>query len=393
MITFKPCVTYKRRDGTYQVRIRVTFARKSRYLPTTLTAYPQQLTRSLRLRDPALIASADNLVRSMREAVADLNPFAIEGRSVDWVCDYIKMKMRGASFRLNFFDFGEEWLKSKHPSTAELYGQSLTAFARFLGHRDLDINDIDGHLLRRFSATYAKTATANRHLSRLGSIFAAARKRYNEGEEVLIPRTPFENLDLRLPAAQGQRSLGVEMMQRIISARPAEQRQAEALAVFVVSFGTMGANFADLWGARKFEGDVWVYERQKTRGRRADRARVEVQIDPRLSYHISVLQDASEWWLGVLHRLGKDAALDACNRHLKEWARSQGVAEFSTYAARHSFATIGRSQGIEKATIDECLAHIGDFKVADIYAERDWGRINDARAKVLDLFSWEVVAS
>ena len=103
MITFKPCVTYKRRDGTYQVRIRVTFARKSRYLATTLTAYPSQLTRSLRLRDGALIASADNLIRQMRSTVADLNPFALEGRSVDWVCDYIKAKRRGSSVHLRFF--------------------------------------------------------------------------------------------------------------------------------------------------------------------------------------------------------------------------------------------------------------------------------------------------
>lgn len=391
MITFKPCVTYKRRDGTYQVRIRVTFARKSRYLATTLTAYPSQLTRSLRLRDGALIASADNLIRQMRSTVADLNPFALEGRSVDWVCDYIKAKMRGSSFHLRFVEYGREWARGKHPSTRQLYEQSLAAFSRHIGG-DVDINDIDGAMLRRFADSYDTAGTARRHLSRLSTIFASARKRYNEGDDVLIPRTPFDTLDLRLPASQGQRSLGVELVQRIISARPTSQRQAEALAVFVVSFGTMGANFADLWAAKKFKGNKWVYERQKTRGRRADRARMEVEIDSRLSYHIGLLSDSSEWWLGELHRLGKDAALDACNRHLKEWARGQELEEFSTYAARHSWATIGRSAecGLEKALIDECLAHIGDFKVADIYAERDWRRINEANRKVLDLFSWGV---
>lgn len=29
-----------------------------------------------------------------------------------------------------------------------------------------------------------------------------------------------------------------------------------------------------------------------------------------------------------------------------------------------------------------------DYALADIYAERDWGRINEANRRVLDLFSW-----
>ena len=389
MITFHPAATYKRRDGSYQVRIRVTFRRQSRYLSTTLTAYPSQLTRSGHIKDAALLSSCDKLIRQLREAAATLNPFTLEGRSVDWVCDYLRTTLRGATFRLDFIAFGREWLEGKHASTAELYGQSLNALDRFAP--GIDVNDIDGALLRRFAATYDNAATARRHLSRLSTIFAAARRRYNEDDVVLIPRTPFDNLDLRLPAAQGQRSLGVEVMQRIIDARPAEERHALALAAFVVSFGTMGANFADLWAARRFTGGRWIYERQKTRSRRADRARVEVEIDPRLAYHVSLLEGCSEWWLGRLHSRCKDAALDACNRHLKEWAALEGLPPFSTYAARHSWATIARGIGVEKATVDEGLAHVGDFRVADIYAERDWRRINEANRRVLDCFSWPAV--
>lgn len=60
-----------------------------------------------------------------------------------------------------------------------------------------------------------------------------------------------------------------------------------------------------------------------------------------------------------------------------------------TYAARHSWATIARGPaGNEKATVDEGLVHKGDYSLADIYAERDWSRINEANRRVLDLFSW-----
>lgn len=388
MITFKPCVTYKRRDGTYAVRIRVTFARSSRYLPTTLTAYPAQLTRSGKLRDPALIAAADNLVRDLREAASTLNPFALEGRSVDWVCDYLKMQLRGSSFRLNIFTFADEWLEGRNAGTAEVYRSTLNVLARWLGGRELDVNDIDGRLLRDFAASLPSAGNAARHLSRFATIFSAARRRYNTGDEVLIPRTPFDSLDRRIPHPQGQRSLGIEGVQRIIDARPADELQAVALAVFVVCFGTMGANFADLWAAPSFTGSRWCYERRKTRDRRADRARVEVEIDPRLAYHLSLLRGRGRWWLPVLHRGGEAGDRNRINHGLELWAQEQGLERFTLYAARHSWATIARSLGVEKATVDEGLAHVGDFRVADIYAERDWAQINAANRRVLDAFSW-----
>lgn len=389
MITFRPVVTYKRRDGTYAVRIRVTFARSSRYLATTLSVVPAQLTRSGRIKDGAVLQRAEDLIRKMREAVADLDPFALEERSVDWVCAYIRAKLRSASFFLDYFAFADSWLEGKLPSTAAVYRTSLTAFARYLGRRSCDINNIDGEMLRSFASSYDTPGTAERHLTRLATIFAAARKRYNDGEVVQIPREPFANLDLRLPAAQGQRPLSVEVMQRVISARPTDRRQAIALAVFVVSFGTMGANYADMYAAPALEGDRWIYHRQKTHNLRADHARAEVVIDPRLAWHIAQLQEGRTWWLGVLHRWGKDGGRNQVNRWLREWAEAEGLPPFSTYAARHSWATIARGPaGNEKATVDEGLVHKGDYALADIYAERDWGRINEANRRVLDLFSW-----
>lgn len=51
-------------------------------------------------------------------------------------------------------------------------------------------------------------------------------------------------------------------------------------------------------------------------------------------------------------------------------------------------ATLARKAGVEKALVDECLCHVGDFQLTDIYAERDWDLINGANEKVLALFRW-----
>jgi hypothetical protein len=44
---------------------------------------------------------------------------------------------------------------------------------------------------------------------------------------------------------------------------------------------------------------------------------------------------------------------------------------------------------VEKATIDECLAHAGDMRMADLYIEKDWRIINDGARMALSLIRWE----
>jgi integrase len=76
------------------------------------------------------------------------------------------------------------------------------------------------------------------------------------------------------------------------------------------------------------------------------------------------------------------------NKYLRQWCQREGLEPFTFYAARHSFATLARRQGVEKATIDEALGHLGDYQVADIYAERNWRLAWEANRKVLELFRW-----
>ena len=44
---------------------------------------------------------------------------------------------------------------------------------------------------------------------------------------------------------------------------------------------------------------------------------------------------------------------------------------------------------MEKSLVDEGLAHVGDYRMTDIYAERPWDKINEANSKVLALFNWD----
>ena len=275
----------------------------------------------------------------------------------------------------------------------------MTAITRHLLQEFTDFTDSEPkmHMNLRTGEYFAGSkekmqgGASARHIAKLSNVFNAAKDRYNDEDSgrILIPRSPFSGLTKKAPASQGQRNLGVELIQRIISAQAPERHIRRALDVFVVSFATMGANLADLWEAKPFEGDVWKYNRKKTRTRRADHAEMQVRIPPELRPFIARLQEGpAGWWLPALHAIAQRDGTKLLNRSLKIWAEREGVETFTLYAARHSWASIARKTGVEKATVDECLCHVGDFALTDIYAERSWELQDAANRRVLDLFQW-----
>lgn len=417
-ISFKPIVqaSNKRKDGTIPLKIRVTYKGVVRRLPTNLVCQPKDLTRNLHIKSADIIDKANRLISQMRGALADLSPYDLEGRDVDWVVNRIKSKMTEKRFQLDFFVWAKEYTLTKSESTRVAYTAALNALERFIGKRELDINDISRTMLLDFvdfvekepvmhydhktktmvPTSRAKTpiATPARYITKLGNIFKAAKDRYNDEDSstILIPRSPFDKIRFDVPLSKGQASIGREAMQMMINSQVDSKPMRVTLDLFLLSFCLMGANMADLYMAKPFKGDVWVYNRQKTASRRADNAEHRVTIPECAKPIIERLRGKGGWWLNELHEYA--SKLPYANRraseYLKRWARDNGLEEFTFYAARHTWATIGRQDcKIEKATIDDCLAHKGDYSITDIYAEKAWNLMDEANAKVLSLFDWD----
>lgn len=409
MVTFKPIVvpSNRRRDGSYLVAIRVYHAGRCRRLPTNLVARPEDLTRSLRIKNPDVLARADVVVARYRSTVATLTPEDLAGKDVDWIVDAIRADETRATFRLDFFDFARNYIAGLTPGARGQYVTAVHTFREFLGRDAIDVNEITRPLLQDFLAWLPGKAFSfqsgrvlpskrvrvpggaeSRSMAKLSRIYTRAQERYNDEDAdlVLIPRSPFRGLIPRHPPSRGQRPLAVDLMQTIIDARHPVASVQTALDAFVVSFATMGANLADLYEVPAVEklrdAPVWEYQRRKTRGRRADGALMRVRVPEEICGRASVVDR--------LHRLAgrPEYATAKVNKGLARWCDDAGVPRFTFYAARHTWATLARRVGVEKATIDECLCHVGDFPIADIYAERNWDLIDDANRRVLELFRW-----
>lgn len=414
-ISFKPIVilSNRRKDGTYAVVIRVTFRGSTRRLPTTITATQQDLTRNGKIKNADISAKADRIVSQMRDAISDINPFELENRDVEYIVKYIKDRISGKKFRLDYFSFANDYLKSKSETTRGAYTTALNTFARYLGNDAIDINSIDRKLLigfvemvdneprMRWSQREGKIVPtskpkprgqSSRLLAKLENIYNAAKDKYNDEDSgyIVIPRSPFAHIRKDYPIPQGQKSIGRETMQRLLDYRTDNAVMRTAVDLYIISFATMGANLVDLYNARPFKGD-WVYYRQKTTTRRADKAEMRVRIPEQIRPVLDRLQGNGEWWLNTAHRFAsnKDFCTRRVNRCLEEWCKQNEVDVFTFYSARHTWATLARQEcKVDKSTIDDCLGHIGSFRIADIYAEKAWDLMWETNDKVLALFTF-----
>ena len=387
MITYKPIIIPggRRKDGIWPVKIRVTFKGVSRRIPTTLACTDADLTRSGKIKNAAILERAGELIARMREATADLSPFTLEAWSVDEVVAHIRAALSADSFRLDFFAYGRELIAGKIPHTRAYYQTALNALADYLGRDTLDINSITRGMLVSFAESVGETKAA-RHLAKLAFIHRSARNQFNDEDAgaIRIPRQPFQNLPKVRPQGKGQKALQPQELQALIDCTPANEWEALALAAFLLSFCTMGANLADLYAEKGPISGVWCYKRRKTG------VYNEVAVNARIAGLAGQLQEGpAGWWLPALHRYGTaDTATHNINKWLTQIAARLGLPSFRFYAARKTWATTARRLGIEKATIDDALAHAGDYRMADIYAEKNWTLTAAANERVQAEFSW-----
>ncbi len=409
MITVKPIVllSNRRRDGSYLVYIRVYFSGEVRRVPTSITCSASDLTRSGRIKSGEVFAKAQTIADRMLDAVDGIPDSELAGRDVDWVVRRMRAADKHHSFALDFFRFADEVIREKGPGARGQYVTAVNTFAEYLGKRELDVNEVTRPMLQGF-VSWLRTERAtkahklpdfgvsltdkaripngaeSRHIAKLRHIYEKAKERYNDEDsgEILIPRSPFLGMVVKPPLSRGPRSLSVDMMQRVIDGTHHLETVRIALDLFVLSFALMGANLADLYEAKGI-GTDWVYHRKKVRNRRADGAEMRVIVPECIRGRLPSL--------AALRRMaGKpEFATEKVNKALARWCKDEGVPRFTFGAARHTFATIARNKAkVEKATVDECLCHVGSFKVTDIYLERDWGLLAAANRKVLELFRW-----
>lgn len=416
MLTFKAEVlkSKQKSDGTYNVKIRMTYNREVKRLATNIFVRQEDLTKSFKLKNPKFIQEADAIVRHYQEISAKLQ-LDINNYTLGDIMAHLKGEQR-KSQEIDFIQFSREWIASATIKGVENYTSAINAFVKFLGTDKLNIHQLTISVLRGFMdylikkreekirmlQKQGKRIPSNRIVSLyLGSIrhlFNEATRTYNDYDRdiILIPHSPFENFKIPKQEATRKRAISAKKILEIyqmpyqLDAKGREKKGRFNLAkdCFILSFGLIGMNSADLYSCIDLNNDVITYYRAKTTDRRNDKAKMKVKVLPIIKPLLEKYRDRTgrRVFNFYLHYTTPDSFNKAINYGLKQIGEILHIDDLEYYAARHSWATLAVNKvSIDKYTVHAALNHIDEaMKVTDIYIERDYEVENEANKKVLD---------
>ena len=420
MPTFKAEIQNKRRDGTYNVRIRVTHNREVRRFSTNLFVTEHEVTKRGKIKNTQVLDISEDIVSKCR---AICNGFGMEilEMPIDALVDKLKYRLTGGdTFRLDFIEYAQGKIPGLSEGTARIYKAAINTLRRYAGNA-LDISDITVAFLRGFEVFIEKDPSrrgSNRkdvkeapkrtkgnravslYMSCIRKLYNQAKDEYNDEDRgiINIPYSPFDRFKVKASVTTKKRAIPVDKIQAIINlpyVKEVSKRKKENIAkdCFLLSFIFIGMNSADLFNAPPAKDNVLTYNRKKTETRRDDRAEMRVRLESPAAFLLDKYKDpyGKRMFNFYLLYANEKSFNRAINEGLKRVGEVIGVEDLTYYAARHSWATIARSAavGIDKATVHEALNHVDkEMRVTDIYIDRDWSVIWNANKKVLDLFDW-----
>ena len=419
--TFTPVIipSQKKADGSYNVKIRITYKRKSKRVSTHLHAFPQDLTKALDFKEGPVKRKAYDIAKEMQDLCSEIDYLELQSMEVEDIMKLIDAKAESkAVFKLDFLQYMREKALTKGESK-RMYITAANALARYMKGHVLNVNDITVKFLRGFEEFIKKepkiascfrtgetketktikgeSRAVSQYLGAVRHIYGLARLEYNEPDLdiIRIPNNPFEYYKVPKQQPAKRRNKSQEFIQMLID-ESAKAKGAEKfiLEVFLLSFALEGMNLADLYTCAPAKGRWLVYNRKKTKNRRSDEAEHHVYMSDVIMPIVERNRDSDGIHMFTFHRRYKDYHTFTVNANnaIRRWKEDRkDVEAFTMYAARHSFASISRKIGIEKATIDEMLCHVGNLRMADVYIEPDWELHKKANEKLLSQFDWSAI--
>ncbi|MGV8135861.1 MAG: phage integrase SAM-like domain-containing protein [Mangrovibacterium sp.] len=408
MPTFKAEVYTKKKDGTYNIAIRITHNRKKKYIPTNFFATKDDLTRRHKIKNPDYIDKTKEIIDGYREKCNKLGYDRLREIDVEELKDILLNGKRKEQFSLDIIKFGKDFvedLKKKQPGTASNFNTALNKLMEFTKREKIDINEINKKFLNDWIKWIADqpapkgrgkgSRSQSLYVNCLGFIHQQAKNKFNQEDEgiILIPRSPFSGLDYIHIGETRERAIDIDKI-KAIAELPYEtvigqpSRYNLAKDVFIMSFVFVGMNAADLWDCKDYSDGRITYNRVKTRTRRKDKAKISIKVEKEVQALVDKYRDPDG--IRVFNFYKRYSTVNnfnkALNIGLKQIGKNVKVDDLEFYAARHTWATYAINVlGIDKYIVHTALNHVDEeMKVTDMYVKKSWDPIDRANRQVLD---------
>lgn len=391
MPTFRAVVRGARKSGERAVCIRMIHERKTRNLPTGLTAMPEDV-RGTELTNGVLIDKVNGQMKAMRDRCNRMGASLI-GMPIDEVA---RIAMYADEFDDDFLRYCGRHLdrlrKEGRSGTMKIHVSAVNSLRRYAG-TSLRYNQITAAYLRGYRDWLDGIGERASHVyfSIIGTIFREARDEYNDTADG-TPRIHNDPFDIVKPSKVGdtrKRALSLSDVIRIRDySGPMNRPEEVARDMFMLSFYLAGINCADLFDLRWKDADHVEYNRRKTRTRRKDQAYMCLYVPDEARPIIEKYKDRhGEYALDFRNSMSDCYSLSIyVGKGMRKIGSALGIKGLTYYAARHTWATVAVNDcGIDVYVVGKALCHKSvSMSVTEVYIKPDFTRVDNANRIVLD---------
>ncbi|HEC44351.1 MAG TPA: site-specific integrase [Bacteroides sp.] len=371
--------------GKYPIMLRITSQRARKYVSLGYSATSQEWEK---LRNPDNNSKLAKLIRK-RQADADkiIDRYEYDGHefTVEQFYNEWTRRQKGTMTVFKFFDERIQYYKKKNrPGNAAVYTTAKNYLSKYRKEKDLRFSDITPQLLKKFKDYLEDEIgisgnTISIYMRTLRAVFNSAMEEGHVSRDTYPFGKGRFNIS-QLSEETAKRALTKEEMQKINSQDFNEHPELiDARNIFMFSFFVRGIQFFDIvhltWD--HVQGDRLIYRRRKT----GVYFNVKIQPDTRKIIDYCKSQNiGSDFIFPVLdHRIHKteQQKFDRINKKRKQVNKKLKLIglladvekPFTSYWARHTYASIQKFNGIPAGMIRELLGHSTE-KVTQIYLDK-----------------------
>lgn len=394
MATFKAEVLphQKKRDGTYNIKIRIYHNRGKKYLSTPFFVKQEHLSQRGNIKSTYYINKCNELIDHYRKRVEELGYQSLN-MTCDELVDYITTD-HNEKFELNFLDYWKTIAERKKAqgriSTSKSFDLALRNFKSFIRRDFIDINEIDAKLLQSWIDSIEGKSVRHHYPSMANIVYNKAKKEYNDEDLgiILIPRNPFKKVEIPNPNKPKDRCLTFEDLQKIINYECKNKTTQFAKDVFLLSFCLFGMNIIDLYTVDVIKNGRLEYNRTKTKNNTKNGSFMSVKIEPEVESLFEKYKDVTGERVFSFYKKHKQSVYfnNIVNVGLKIIQKDLGIRYLIFYSARHTWASLAYNEcDIDKYVVHQALAHsTQSMSITDVYIKKDFAPLDKANRKVLD---------
>lgn len=391
----------EKKDGTYPVKLRVTFQRKQKYYNVGLDLIESDFEKARgekpRGNHKENRLEMDAAERKAVDAISQLEPF-----SFDRFESLIRIPSASRNSVYAAFERTIEDLTEKgRIGTAQSYKEarsSLMKYRKKLLFTDVTVSFLEGYEHWMKDENKRSLTTVGIYLRALRAILNAART-----EGLTNAEYPFGKNKYQIPSGVNvKKALRMSDIEKIYHYEPATPNEEYARDMWVFSYLCNGINMKDLANLKfsNINGQTMEWVREKTaRSTRQNQKRIVAILTPELVAIINRWGNESknpDHYIFPI--LAKTISPESKQKRVKQFTKTVNkyigiIAEelgieqkVTTYTARHSYSTVLKRSGASIEFISESLGH-NDLKTTENYLDSFEIELKVEHAKKLTAFN------